>query len=168
MAKLHDILLEAYSRGYRVDSKGNVVSPFSGKYRKCRYNSGGYKCFNIKIDLKAETVYTHHLQAYQKFGERVFDPRLEVRHLDGDSGNNSYDNVAIGTRSDNCMDKSPEVRLRASLSGSRVRRKLDEKTLQSLLLDRKEGFTYKQLCNKYNLAKSTVSYIGNGKTYKHI
>lgn len=39
----------------------------------------------------------HRLQAYQKFGDKIYEDGIVVRYLNGDRYDNSYDNIGIGT-----------------------------------------------------------------------
>lgn len=64
------------------------------------------------------------------------------------------------------MDKSPEVRQRVAEYAASFQRSLTEERVAQLREDRENGDTYAQLMKKYGLAKSTVSYIINRKTYK--
>lgn len=64
------------------------------------------------------------------------------------------------------MDKSLEDRKWLAMIGARTQRKLSEEEVQQLRNDRNAGFSYSKLMAKYNIAKSTVSYIVNKYTYK--
>lgn len=155
----------AFNKGYWVDSLGNCFSPSGEKI--------GYFCPNsqyeqIKVAVatgKQRHIAVHRLQAYQKYGEKIFEPGVHVRHLNSNTFDNSWDNIAIGSASDNMMDKTPEVRQSAALAGSRVRRKLTWEEMEQLRQEHKAGDSYRVLCARYSLAKSTVSYIVNNKTY---
>lgn len=56
----------------------------------------------------------HRLQAYQKFGERIYTDGLEVRHLDNTRTHNADGNIDLGTKSQNAMDKPVETRVRVA------------------------------------------------------
>ena len=87
----------------------------------------------------------------------MFKEGIEVRHLNGNSKDNSFDNIEIGTHSENMMDIPKEKRF---LGGSEPIHKHKE-----IIEDRKKGFTYNQLCKKYNISsKGTISFIINEST----
>ncbi len=65
----------------------------------------GYYGFRTVWDNKRVWVKVHRLQAYQLFGDKIFEPGVVVRHLDSDTKNNSLSNIAIGTYKDNHMDR---------------------------------------------------------------
>jgi hypothetical protein len=99
-----------HKRGYEIiDNK--VV--FNGKERKLdiRYKKdngqSSYASFGIRNEEgKRIQVFVHHLMAYKKFGKIFIDgfdssgQELIVIHLDGNTLNNSYDNIILGTRTD--------------------------------------------------------------------
>jgi len=155
----------ASNLGYQVDKHGNCFSP---KGKKVGYlcTTKDYYCVKVTVTGRLQChVPIHRLQAYQKFGESIFEDGIHVRHLNGIPTDNSWNNIAIGSASDNMMDKTPEVRQSAALAGSRVRRKLTWEEMEQLRQEHKDGDSYRVLCSRYNLAKSTVSYIINNITY---
>jgi len=167
MSKTNEILVLAFSKGYRVTEDGVTISP-KGKLLKTDrlkhippYLALRYKKTNILV---------HRLAAYQWFGEIIFRPDIQVRHLNGDSRDNRRVNLAVGSASDNAMDVPIEIRRAtqkiASTAGGKVRRKLTSEQAIALRVDRKNGLSYKELMQKYQIAKGTVSYICNNKTYK--
>lgn len=92
-------------KGYQVDPFGNVISPAVRirKLEKVNHGRKEYTYWHFRFSAQVDSqrhcnVWVHRLQAYQKFGERVFEPRMVVRHLDGNSLNNSWENIGIGTR----------------------------------------------------------------------
>lgn len=98
----------AYSEGYRINKSGCILNPL-GKRIKGSVTKG-YRKFNLKLDGKDVSVKVHRLVAYQKFGDKIFDPKIQVRHLNGNSLNNTHNNIDIGTAHDNIMDLPAEVR----------------------------------------------------------
>jgi hypothetical protein len=105
-----------YRRGYRVKRDGTLVNPQGVPIHGNKPKPGTYRRFTVNCVIDGRQLQlhldAHRLQAYQKFGDALFEPRILCRHLDGNSLNNSWDNIAIGTFSDNAMDQPPEVRHR--------------------------------------------------------
>lgn len=104
-------ILEANKKGYKANEDGDIISPRNKKL-KLYYNKNRlrhrYYSFSIRMGKKVCTVPVHRLVAFQKYGNEVFDKDLVVRHLDGNSLNNSYKNIALGTQSDNMYDRFKE------------------------------------------------------------
>lgn len=106
-----NVLLATFAAGYTINHAGVVWSP---RLRELKLipDHEGYLYFSGKriAGLATLTVRVHRLQAFHKFGNRMFEPGLEVRHLDNDSSNNSRDNIGLGTHQENCLDVPVEVR----------------------------------------------------------
>ena len=155
-------LVEAYQRGFRVTAEGVALKP-DGSLQPVGLDKWGYWRFSVKnSDGKIRAVMVHRLAAYQKFGERLFEPGIEVRHLNG-STNNQQQFLEIGTPSQNAMDKSSETR--RTVAG-RAARKLTDAQVAQLRQEREAGASYKQLEEKYGVRKSTISYIVRRLTCK--
>lgn len=164
MSKSTEYILEASRKGYFVALDGRAIGP-TGVVLKLTLKGNApytYCKFNLK-GLKQVSV--HRLQAYQKFGDKLFEPGVVVRHLNGNSLDNSFDNIALGSQSDNMFDIPEEVRLASALTAAKEQRKLSWDEMLQLRKDRDNGDTYKTLCSRYTISKSTVSYIVNNKTY---
>lgn len=148
----------ALEKGYTIDKDGNV---YGLKGRRLEgYLHNGYKCFNIR-DKSNKTVRVayHRFQAYFKFGNKIYEKGMVVRHLDGNSLNNSIFNLEIGTQYDNIMDQSKEVRIKKASNANKV---YSDEIVKQIMEDREKGLTYKDLMKKYNISsKGTLSFIIN-------
>jgi len=153
-----ECLLYAYRRGCRVTKHG-VVENAQGKPLKVYDNSrDGYFSFYQKhpVTKKWAPVWLHQLVALQKYGEeRLGDPKIHVRHKDGNPKNNSFDNILLGTPSQNSLDKPKEVRRRIAEHASSFIQRKDWSQIEA---DRAAGMTYDQLAEKYSMSKGTLSY----------
>lgn len=155
MTKSQERVVYAYNRGYRVDDQGRVIGILKDFITTRNYN--GYSCFSVRTPNCQGPTMVHRLMAYQKYGDKIFDPKIQVRHLNGNSLDNSYSNIAIGTASENMMDKRPDVRQRAANYASSFVKKHNHELVAAL---RKEGKTYKQIMEITGISsKGTVSFI---------
>lgn len=161
-------MLEAHRQGYRITDGGVVLKPDGTACYVYDRNKRGlmYTHFNVRIDGKPTNAPAHRLQAYQKFGNALFHKGVVVRHLNGNSLDNSASNISLGTQKENAYDRDPEVRQAHAKKGAATLKKLTPAQHKALLADRASGMTYKELMAKYGLAKSTVSYIVRGITYQ--
>lgn len=162
MSNRHRACARAFRLGYRVSESGEVVSP-SGQVRKLATTRHGYKTFNMKLDGCSYPIMAHQLAAYQRFGEAAFADGVEVRHRNSIRGDNTPDNILIGSHSDNMMDISPEVRKSKAVSAARSRAKLTDADAAFI---RANPMTLSQIMAKYGISKSTASLVRAGKTYK--
>lgn len=151
----HNIrLLRAYDMGYRVSPEGEIINRKGDILKGSVQN--GYARMSIRIDKISNPVFVHRLQAYLKFGNEIFKESIEVRHLNGNSLDNSFKNIAIGTHSDNMQDIPKEKRM---LKSSLANLKHDHK---DIICDRNNGMKYSEIMLKYGISsKGTVSYIIN-------
>jgi hypothetical protein len=127
MNKAKEALLLAYEKGYRVTKNGDVLNPNGILIKSTRKKGDDYRTFGIKIE-KTYTykVKVHRLLGYQKFGDKIFEDDIHIRHLNGDYLDNTYDNIGIGTPSENMMDISEEVRLKTAMNATSYVRKYDK------------------------------------------
>lgn len=159
--------LQAYKRGYRVREDGVVTSPFGGT-RKLTCSKRGYYRFGIKVEAGVRQVWVHLLASYQKFGEAAFAQGVTVRHLNGNSRDNRSKNLAIGSQSVNVFDRPRAERLRHARVAARVQRRLTPEQVLQARCRRKAGAKLQALADDYGVAKSTMSYVLSGKTYKDV
>lgn len=116
-----EVLITAFNKGYRIDENGRAISPL-GNILKPRFKSrdSKYLTFCVKIGNKTHDVPYHRMVAYQKYGDLLFMSDC-VRHLNGNSLDNSYDNIEIGTARDNIMDEPVEQRIAQAIKASPIK-----------------------------------------------
>ena len=157
----------AYEKGYRSTKDGEVIGLHGYKLKLHLHKTCNRKYFYCEYNGKVIGIPVHRLVAYEKYGRRLHDKGMVTRHKNGNRFDNSWDNILIGTQSENMMDKSPEARKWLAMIGAKAQRKLSEEEVQQLRRDRDAGSLYSELMAKYGIAKSTVSYIVNKHTYKN-
>lgn len=150
----------AYDRGYRVTKDGYFLNP-KGKVIGNNIDSRGYKQTGIIINKKYKSLYTHRLQAYQKFGDKLFKNGIVVRHLNGNKLDNSWGNIAIGTNRDNQMDISKEIRQKRCLPSIKAQIKYPKEFVLKLREEYKEVKNYSKLAIKYNIERKCMWYLIN-------
>ena len=176
-SKQNELIIHAYKLGYRISKKGEVVNP-KGQYIKSFLNGKNplpYLVFSIRDYSKWKyakkvKVKVHKLQAYQKFGDRMFEEKILVRHLNGIKRDNSWGNISIGSQSDNMMDIPEEIRIKSATTASR---KMQDSTRSyeercKIYEDLSSGLKYSEIMLKHNISsKGTLSFMKNkSKEYK--
>lgn len=154
MSQHNELIKLSALKGYTVNNDG-VLFNKKGDQINLGVTKSNYKTFNLRQKNGGpRRVFIHKLQAYQKYGEDAFMEGIVVRHLDGNSLNNSFENIAIGTQSDNMMDIPKEKRI---LKASHP--KHDH---AAIVQDKINGLTIKEIMAKYSISsKGTVSFIIN-------
>lgn len=151
-------LLKCYEKGYRIDKEGTICYKNNTRKGCIQYcNKIPYLKISIKIGNKTCNVPVHRLQAYQKYGNKLFENGMEVRHLNGNSLDNSYDNIAIGTHSENMFDKPKEVRLKQANIATSYMKKHNHEEIYDYYIKCK---SYKETMKKFNISsKGTLHFI---------
>jgi len=161
LSNRNESMIQALTKGYKVDLNGDVW--LNDKNVRKYTDKKGYFLFSVKVKLNGKsTVYKlaiHRMQAYQKYGDVVFDTRLCVRHKDGNCKNNRYDNILIGSYSDNMMDVPQDVRLKKSIKASSFIKKYNH---EEIIKMHNEGLSYGKIMEKIGIkSKGTISFIVN-------
>lgn len=151
---------KAFKLGFTIDKDGNVTNP-KGKKIKGHVNMNGYLIFSVRYNqTHTIKIGVHRFQAYVKFGDLIYNDKIVIRHLNGNSLDNSWDNIDIGSQGDNMFDKLPEVRTKMAYIASRKIVKFNDKIVKEIRLDYEKGMTYNELMKKYNISsKGTIYYI---------
>lgn len=166
MSKRRQWIELAFARGYVVDDDGTVVGPRGARSASAAPN--GFLRFSIHTEERGNYghIFVHQLAAYQQFGEESFGDGVKVIHLDGDRMNNALSNIALGTQSAAMFASIPRhMRVAHAVHAARKLRSLSDAQVADLRERRRNGATLRQLCAAFGIAKSTASYIVNGKTY---
>ena len=161
ISKSNIAVIDAFSKGYRINESGQLISP-KGVVKKLRKSPRGYLCFSYRINRTSVPLLVHRLCAYQKYGDIIFNAD-NVRHLDGNSLNNSPINIEIGTYSDNCQDKQKEVRVRCAKNASKHQSSYrNDDRVAEIKEYYKKTCSYKLTQAKFGISsKGTLWYILN-------
>jgi hypothetical protein len=115
MSRINEHIRQAKLKGYTVNEHGQVFNP-KGKplkgnvktrvEKRLSKGSGSYSShyFSVYVSGRSLPIPTHRFIAYLKFGEDALNEGIVTRHLNDDSLDNSWSNIAIGTTYDNHMD----------------------------------------------------------------
>lgn len=151
----------AWEKGYYVNGLGEVYS----KWRQLSLNNyKGYLYFTIKIDGKPRKVNVHRMQAYQKFKDKIYEDNIVVRHLNGNSFDNTFNNIGIGSQSENMFDIPKEKRIKHAKIASAHIIKYDFKLVEEIRDFYEKCKSYKQTMAKYGISsKGTLWHIINSR-----
>lgn len=153
-------VIVAFKKGYRITEKGNILNP-KGQEILGNLNSQGYKRFTIRINSKStKNINVHRLQGFQKYGIKVFDKELEIRHKNNEKLDNSYDNILIGNHSENMMDIPESIRLSRAIYASSFITKHNHSEIKKFHIE--NGNSYKKTMAEFSVtSKGTLNYILN-------
>lgn len=166
LSKSNLILIYASKKGYKVI--GNKVYSHRDKELKLLILPDGYPTISVSIsNEKRYPVKIHRLVAYQKFGDALFKKGIQVRHLNGNKLDFSFENIEIGTAKQNCLDKPKEQRLQASKkANSLMKRSIPFDLACQIREELKKEYEYgdyARIARKYNINSETVRGIKRGR-----
>lgn len=151
----------AYKKGYRVTECGDILSPRGVKMKPYK-NPRGYYKISVTYYGRVVEVYIHRLQAFQKFGLKMFDDGMLVRHKNGDALDNNFDNILIGTHSDNMMDVPEQIRLSKALHATSFVKKTNKDKVRQF--HEKNGRSYEKTMKEFSItSKGTLHFMLNGR-----
>lgn len=152
----------ALIKGYTVTKEGILLNRNGVQVKgRVKDRKRDYYNFDIRIGPRNENkkihCMIHRLQAYQKFGDKIYEKGIVVRHLNGDRYDNSYDNIGIGTIIDNKNDIPKEL---ISINCGQIKRKYSKEIVENIRKDYENGLSYSSIMTKYHItSKGTIHYI---------
>lgn len=151
----------AYLKGYRINEAGDVF--FKGRQKMQQNHNGKYKRFSIRIaNNKILNISSHRFQAYQKFGDKIYEDGIVIRHLDGEPCNNSIDNIEIGSQKDNMLDIPKEVRRQHAINATQYVMVHSADKVKEIREYYNKHHTYKDTMKKFGISsKGTLWFILN-------
>lgn len=157
-SKKDEAIIQLKLKGYRAEDN-KIISP-RGIQLSTTLDDKGYLSFNARVKgIGNIKLRLHRFIAYCKYGDIIFNPDLQVRHLDSNCLNNSFDNLALGTCSENQMDKSKVVRMNSAIHATSFKKIYDH---EAIIKRKNEGASYTVIMKEFNIPnKSTVSFIVN-------
>lgn len=175
LSQLNKAIILAKEKGYYSDKLGNIFSKTGRRLKlseiKAKNKKNKYLKFTIKClkSRNCKNIPVHRFIAYLKFGETLFIPGLQVRHLNENSKDNSWENIELGTMQQNSLDRPRQKRIDSGKHAASFLKILTDDQVRELRKDRINGYTYTQLMKKYNIkTKHTISSILKNRTYTDV
>lgn len=157
-------LVLAIQKGYSITADGTILNPSGKELSGCVRN--GYLTFCIQCENRTVNVPVHRLQAYQKYGNKIFLEAIVVRHKDSNKLNNLPDNILIGNDSANFTDTPKQLRSEWARNTS-ICRKYSDAEIKDIRTMLGLGINRKEICCKYNVSNKELSKIALRQIYNH-
>ena len=93
---------------------------------------------------------------------------MECRHLDGNSGNNTLENLKWGTHSENMQDRSKHETGNHPIGIKNHQSKLDDRKVKFIKEKLSEKWTCVKLAKMFKVCPQTIESINHGRTWRHI
>jgi len=157
LSRYNKNIIWAYENGYCVEANGDVFSPFGKKLKLLERKREG-KTSYFTFSIREKTIPVHRLQAYAKFGEEIFEPGVEIRHLNNNSLDNSWENIGIGTKKDNAQDRPKEQRVALAKYASSFNSKLTDDDRNTIVNDY-QNLSDQEVAKIYGVTRQRISQI---------
>jgi hypothetical protein len=153
--------------GYKISEDG-IVYTKSGKEfslfkQQRQFNTPPYLAVILHKEGKAYRFMVHRLVALTFIGLPPFEGAI-VRHLNGNSLNNHYSNLAYGTNKDDAADQKRCGTFAEGLRSGKS--KFTE--VQILEIRSITGVSNRAIARKFNVGHATINFIRSGKSYKNL
>jgi len=147
-----------YKNGYKVSYEGKTKAQVKDKY--------GYNYVSLYKNQNNKQGMVHRLVA------QAFIPNIEnkpqINHIDGNKGNNNVVNLEWATAQDNMTHASVNGLLEDVSGEKHYKSKLTEENVQEIRERSGNGETYQSLADEFGVVKSTIGFIVNRETWKHV
>jgi hypothetical protein len=160
------IKIEGYDR-YFISENGEIFSQYikSNKKLSKRINKSGYYYVNLSKDGKYKSKSIHKLVA-QYFVENPNNFKI-VNHKDTNKLNNNKDNLEFTTLSGNSKHAFDNGLITIRKGENCNLSKLTEKEVLAIR-DMKGKWTHREISEKFNVSRSTITQILNRTLWKEI
>lgn len=151
---------------YLLYEDGTVISLLTNKLIRKRIGPQGYYQINLCIDGKCKTYMFHRLMA-KAFIDNPTDLPC-VNHIDGNKLNNSIDNLEWTTYSENTKH-ALRIGLKHPAKGKNTKNgRFSDSDIKNIRGLSKQGKSQRQIAALYQVSKSAIQQILEGKTYSWV
>lgn len=169
LSKTNLVVIQAYKKGYKTIN-GKVYSPLN-KELKYILTDKGYPVISIPTGGHGARypIKVHRLAAYEKFGDKIFEKGIQVRHLNGNKLDFTFENIQLGTGKQNCQDMPKEQRVRASkIAHTFMKRSISFELACKIRKELSQMTNYERgdcakLARKHGISPKTVTGIRRGR-----
>ncbi len=146
-SKISKILPQLIKKGYTVDYNGVVKNPEGNIIVGSIIEGEGFRKFSIRTESNSSyPIRVHKLQAYIKFGDESLKSGVVVKHINGNTLDNSYDNISIVPKS----IVRPKIPVKQNRAG------IPAEVGEKIMADRANNLSYRNLVAKYGIPKTTI------------
>jgi hypothetical protein len=170
MSEINEVLKWAVDSGrIRVDEYGRVYGirkELKIQYRtRDNYTIG---TVGVQYNSKMHKITVSRIVAYCKYGDSMFSKDIEVRHLNGNSKDNSFANIVLGTHYQNMMDVPKDIRYKRAKIAYSSCRKFSEDRKTEIRIFYASCKSYKSTMVKFDIVSTgTLQFILNKKQYSY-
>jgi hypothetical protein len=157
-----------YDMGYRVNNDGEVISMKNYK-RKLNLNQEGYLKFTYRSkNGNCICCLVHRLMAYQKYGDKIYEDGIVVRHLNGIKTDNRVQNLEWVSQSQNIIHGLKTGLIPSGEKSHRCKlKKTDIEYIRKNYKYKSKEFGSKKLAQMFGVCYGTILRIVKNKLWKY-
>ena len=126
-------------------------------------NKYGYREISIKLSgMQCKRSLLVHRIIWAKYGDSPLGSERTINHKDGNKLNNCIDNLEQVSDAKNLLHKYRVLHAKPVIGNC----KLTKEQAEEIRELRKQGWKYEDLMKKFNVGKTTISYVVNKKIWK--
>ena len=126
-------------------------------------NRQGYEKIQIRLGGKAKDIFTHRIQAFKKYGRKMYDKGIQVRHLNDIKTDNRASNIALGTAKDNYQDRGKDSIDATQKRATEASRKYSKEIIEQAKAYYGKTNNLKETSEKFNIPATSLHYRLKGK-----
>ena len=165
MSQSNACMRAAYGYGYRAAADGRILSPAGVDVPLSQHARTGYWHFSAKRCRSPLAV--HRFVAYQRFGDVALAAEC-VRHLNDNRNDNSFTNIAYGTRSQNQLDIPVDKRSLMGVRRNRKKRRFKDEQVRRIRAMVADGASLGVLRRTFGGSLGALANIRDGITYRDV
>lgn len=126
-------------------------------------NRQGYEKIQIRLGGKSKDIFTHRIQAFKKYGRKMYDKGIQVRHLNDIKTDNRASNIALGTARDNYQDRGKDSIAAAQKRATEASTKYSNELIEKARAYYEKTNSLKETSEKFNIPAPSLHYRLKGK-----
>ena len=149
---------------YSVSDKGRIRNDKFDRLMVPCHHSTGYRAVGFRDRSKKTSFLVHRLVGFAFVDGH--EPGLEINHKDGDKANNNAGNLEWVTKSSNHMHRTRV--LKVGVGSGNGSSKLTESSVADIKTMLKGEDSHSKIAARFNVSRSNIGMIANGKTWSHV
>lgn len=160
--KSNNMLIKQFveSGNYTITREGHIYNKNTGNEIGYTMKTG-YRGIAIGSRNKKRRITVHRIIWYV-YGDTPLSETLVINHKDGNPLNNCIDNLEQITQGENNLHRFRVLKYPAVIGNC----KLTKEQAEKIRILHKQGWKYSDLMKKFNVGKTTISYVVNNKIWK--
>ena len=157
-----------FKQDYKIDSNGNVYSPWRGQHQMFQnQNKQGYKEIMLYTNEQNRKHFKIHRLLLNTFNPIENSEDFQVNHKDGNKSNNNLQNLQWCTRSENLIHVFKN-QLQSNKGEKNPSHKLKANEVEQICKKLEKHQTLQSIADEYGVTKGAIAHIKQHRSWIHI